>query len=328
MESWIQSQCIFWYGNETIDWEAMGLAILKTDYGKRVSSPLHRSDITKEAVRSRYGDFGAYRHHIDAQVMKDWILNDNNFKLTSLHRFPITMVDSVNRNDPLIAYNRTVNKTGELSTILWPLQYHLEVAKKGLLDSMKFKDKISKVAFRGALSGTITTNVLTGRTSRADMVIQWKNKSWTNIALSNIPKDIYLTPLQKEKINKLELNHISQEELMTYKYILCIEGADISTSFGWVLASHCVPIHPYPFIYEVWYFNGLTPWVHFIPIKQDGSDLEDVYEWCENNPEICNYIAEQGRKHMLQILDTQNLNLIKTAVIDKWELKSCHIQKC
>lgn len=106
------------------------------------------------------------------------------------------------------------------------------------------------------------------------------------------------------------------------RYILCIEGADVSTAFGWALASYSVPLHPYPFVYNVWYFNGLRPWVHFVPLKPDGSDLESAYWYCETHLRRCNEIALAGRQHMVRMLDVEYLSRIKREVVSLWNLEA------
>ena len=52
-----------------------------------------------------------------------------------------------------------------------------------------------------------------------------------------------------------------------------------------------------------WILSEIKPYIHFIPIKNDGSDLVDVYEWCMNNLDKCNEIANNGKMYMEKILN-------------------------
>jgi hypothetical protein len=98
-------------------------------------------------------------------------------------------------------------------------------------------------------------------------------------------------------------NTVSKKEQMHNKFILNIEGNDCASSFAWSLSSNCCPLHNYPFTWETYIFgSGLEPYVHFIPIENDGSDLIYKYHWCMNNLEKCNEIANNGKKYMEKYL--------------------------
>jgi hypothetical protein len=325
-EAWVREQARFWYGCDAgrRDWARVLEALSSMSYGRRVRSPLRRTDVTTEAVRARYGEFGAYRHHLDAETMEDWVRHDELGSLTYDHAFPITMADAVGPRTPLIAYNRMiVVGESDLSATLWPLRYHLEVARRGLVDAEPFAAKVAKVAFRGVLSGAIEYDARRGKTSRAAVVARWRGERWADLGLSGVPPATRaaMTEEQRAWVDALGVSRMRQEDLMRHRYVLCIEGADISSGFGWALASNCVPVHPYPFVSEVWYFCGLRPWVHFVPVRQDASDLDAAYAWCEAHPGACEEIAANGRRHMRRMLDGRALRRVKAAVVGAWGLR-------
>ena len=46
---------------------------------------------------------------------------------------------------------------------------------------------------------------------------------------------------------------------------------------------------------DVEYWDDLfIPWVHYVPVKADASDLEENYRKMENDQELAYKIAEQG----------------------------------
>ena len=53
--------------------------------------------------------------------------------------------------------------------------------------------------------------------------------------------------------------------------------------------------------WELWHNQFLLPWVHFVPVDQDLSDLEKIAEWCMANDEECRAIADRGRDYALSI---------------------------
>ena len=43
-----------------------------------------------------------------------------------------------------------------------------------------------------------------------------------------------------------------------------------------------------------WYHDHLEPWVHYIPVAVDLSDLKAKYDWAESHPQETQRIAEAG----------------------------------
>ena len=44
-----------------------------------------------------------------------------------------------------------------------------------------------------------------------------------------------------------------------------------------------------------WFYDDIRPWVHFIPVKSDMSDLVEIVAWCRDHDDECRQIAERGR---------------------------------
>lgn len=328
LEDFTRKQICYWYGasyNLAVrsQWSLLyDLLMRKSVFGdtSRINM-LTVADTTESHVGKKYS-IGAYRHRHNANVMQEWTqLRNKNKPFTKNHRFPILMVDCIGPYAPIIGYTRCIKD--DSYPILWPLQYHVNIAKEGLVDDLPFTGKNDVVVFRGALSGVLDDKrIIHGKqkASRLLIVNKWLSKAWADLGLIFAPSGVQLSAEQTHMFMNCKKASMSSKDMMKYKYVLCIEGEDISSGFGWVLASHCVPICPYPFCYEVWYFNGLQPWIHFVPIKPDGSDLQEVFDWCTSNAQECEKIAEAGSRHMHIMLDETILESVKKGVVDKWEL--------
>ncbi|CAH6420282.1 Glycosyltransferase family 90 [uncultured virus] len=326
----------FWYGDSYRyvmegNWKKIAELITKSylykNVGYKFSNVLTLDDDTKEKVISKYGTYGEYRSQTNAEIVKEW----KELGADPDCIYPVLMVDSVGPNFPGITYNR-VNRPGVSYAMTWPLNYHINESRKGLDDTKDFTNKIGKIVFRGSLSGPIKSLNLAGKTvkyGRYVIIEPWINSPWANLGISNIPKEsrnhkFFLS--NQEQIAKCTKPHMSISQQLDYKYILCLEGADVSSGFGWALSSNSVPIHPYPFNYYVWFHQDLVPYVHFIPIKPDGSDLEQAFIWCETHSKECEMIAKAGRDYITLLLDADNLNAIKIKVVKLWKLKSEHFK--
>jgi hypothetical protein len=109
-----------------------------------------------------------------------------------------------------------------------------------------------------------------------------------------------------------------------YKYILNIDGSVTAFRLSAELAFGSV-ILKVDSKYKIWYLHLLEPWVHYIPIKSDLSDLKEKIEWCKSNQNTCEIIGSNARKfyykyiskQMMMDYVQQTLNLISCMSITK-----------
>ena len=73
-----------------------------------------------------------------------------------------------------------------------------------------------------------------------------------------------------------------------------MEGNDLATGLRWSLLSRSVVMMPPPqrtsWAMEEW----LEPWVHYIPINGNMTNVEDQVRWIEANDKEARRIAERG----------------------------------
>jgi Glycosyl transferase family 90 len=70
-----------------------------------------------------------------------------------------------------------------------------------------------------------------------------------------------------------------KEEMLTYKGFIILEGNDVSSGLKWAMVSNSVVLMPRP-RFTSWAMEELLePWVHFIPIRSDLSDVEEKVQW-------------------------------------------------
>ena len=90
-------------------------------------------------------------------------------------------------------------------------------------------------------------------------------------------------------------NRSKEDEIARYRYLLDLGGAGGTTFTGTIskLAMPGVLLHHVTPTVDS-YFRYLTPWVHYIPLKEDLSDLSQKITWIENNPEAAQKIARES----------------------------------
>jgi hypothetical protein len=56
-----------------------------------------------------------------------------------------------------------------------------------------------------------------------------------------------------------------------------------------------------------WFYDLMTPWIHYIPVKTDLTDLFERYQWAEAHPNKAKQIAEASTKLADYLLGGQYL---------------------
>ena len=97
-----------------------------------------------------------------------------------------------------------------------------------------------------------------------------------------------------------------------YKYILSLAGR----GFTWFL-SYALLTGSLVFVQEInaeqWYQADLVPYIHYIPIKSDLSNLTKQIDWARKNPKEAEVIAMRAREFALKYLSPE---AIESAAID------------
>lgn len=120
---------------------------------------------------------------------------------------------------------------------------------------------------------------------------------------------------------KLVLNNVKPREklsyLFNYKYIICPEGFDVSSGLNWVLCSNSLAIVP-PFHYENTIINSdyLKPYIHYVPIEENFSNLREIVEWCMENSAKCEEIIKNANDYSKQFLNEDFIvNYLKDIIL-------------
>lgn len=70
-------------------------------------------------------------------------------------------------------------------------------------------------------------------------------------------------------------------------------------------------------VFQEFYYEMLTPWIHFIPIQTDLSDLCEKVLWAKNNEEKSHQIGENARSFICDKLGLQDIDLYVAKLIHR-----------
>ena len=87
-------------------------------------------------------------------------------------------------------------------------------------------------------------------------------------------------------------------EQAAYRFLIDIDG--VANAWGFfekLLLGSCILKIASP--YEQWFYPDIEPWVHYVPVKQDLSDLTEKISWCRSNSGFARAIARSGQQFAL-----------------------------
>lgn len=125
----------------------------------------------------------------------------------------------------------------------------------------------------------------------------------------------FASDIPASELNALCGGHMPLREQLSSKFLLSLEGNDVSSGLKWMMASNSTVVMPTPTT-ETWFCEGeLEPWVHYVPVAADLSDLNEIYSWCRDNISACEEIARNGTSFVRRFLNADNeLLLVKSVV--------------
>ncbi|MDP3371677.1 MAG: glycosyl transferase family 90 [Candidatus Paracaedibacteraceae bacterium] len=104
-------------------------------------------------------------------------------------------------------------------------------------------------------------------------------------------------------------NYASLTDQAKFAYHLCIDGWAGSWELGgrltegMLLGNLCFNAS----VFDMYFENLLEPFVHFIPVKSDLSDLIEQVKWANEHPVEAEQIAEAGHQFAIKLLHPENV---------------------
>ena len=100
---------------------------------------------------------------------------------------------------------------------------------------------------------------------------------------------------------------VSRGDHLTYKYLVDVDGN--SCSFErcfWLLLSNSLVIKQQSPNIQ-WYYGALEPYKHYLPIKQDLTDLKEKIEWARQHDDEAQKIAMQASQFVEENLSNEDI---------------------
>jgi len=119
--------------------------------------------------------------------------------------------------------------------------------------------------------------------------------------------------------NRWITKKVKVEDFLKYKYILSVHGNDKDSGLNWKLNSNSLVLMNKP-EYTSWLLEcDLIPWIHYVPLNFDFTDLFDKLMWCEANQSKCKEIVKNANEFMKQFSNIEVEKKIERMVISHYK---------
>lgn len=114
-------------------------------------------------------------------------------------------------------------------------------------------------------------------------------------------REYFIDLYKKGQLKNVEYSEesMSKEKMCEYKYLIDIDGwSNTWDATIWKMLSGSVLLKVGS-VWEQWYYDKLKEWIHYVPVKDDFSDLNEKIQWCIDNDDMCKNISENAYNFVL-----------------------------
>lgn len=290
-----------WYGNN---------CLVRYEY------PVHEGDTNTNTIKNMIEELCAERKIPDIE----FFINKRDFPILTYDKTePYTHIWGVDKELVSHAYDKyipiiSMSKTSSYADVLFPtyddwsrVQRHsdkwfVDSASKQFehIQETKWEDKKQTAVFRGGSTGAgvnVHTNMrlklaYMSYISKLDDPIPYIDAGITkwNVRPRKVHDDAYLRTIDIQTLPFKRVGTLSYQEQSTYKYIINVDGhvSAFRLSFELSMKSTLLLVKSE---WTMWFSHLLKPYVHYIPVKSDLSDLIDQIKWCRLHDNECKQIA-------------------------------------
>ena len=193
-----------------------------------------------------------------------------------------------------------------------------------------WEKKRPTAVFRGASTGCGVTVQTNPRLKLAHMSYTDRGRIEDGVALLDagitkwncrprkIAKNHHLQVIDPSRLGFPLVSFLTPEEQTRYKYVVNVDGHVSAFRLSLELSMGSVVLLQ-DSKYRVWFRKYLKEYVHYVPIKEDLSDLYDKIRWCRAHDAECRQIAKNAR-------DFYDTFLTKKGILDYAQLLLVNIK--
>ncbi len=234
----------------------------------------------------------------------DWtVIHTGDYLDENIQKAPLQHIHISNHSYPLLSYS--TSKRNYDATVpdfvfdhwMQTGLYDYERTRIELLTS-NLQPKRNILGWRGALTHW-SRSILVAMDDKVDFdceLINWDRKNPDKLTATNF----------------ISL----EDQVSNWRYLIDIQGNGYSGRLKLLLSSRRV-VFIQDRLHHEFFFKDLVPWQHFVPVKEDLSDLKDNLKFIKNNPDLELKIIENSTIFSKKFLTRGNAFLRWSLVLSK-----------
>lgn len=256
----------------------------------------------------------------------------------------IQFKDNINQNPliyfkdgvlrPIFSFNRHVRYSSQY--VLWPLSSHQKFGSRDFKDYFSnVHEKLPNIFWRGSTMGSINNKkgralffnkaieqykgfdpfvakLIYNGYARFRFVMENYDLPFSDIGFSSvIPNFEYLS---KPRVDLVDANR--------NLFHVALDGNDLPSALPWQLYNSNITFIP-ELNYESIFTYGLLPWVNFVPIRSDFSDLLELRQSLLFDRRLIELISSNARRYMTNFSNSVLQGFINTALVFHYSNMEC-----
>lgn len=191
-----------------------------------------------------------------------------------------------------------------------------------LNQQLPWDKKIAKIFWRGQCNdgGSGYSNPKNWILYRRGKLCSWSNEypEFIDAAFSSY-QGYQITPEMREQfLAYFPLKRATWEEYQNHKYLIDLDGCVAAVpGCAWKLLSNSA-VFKHKSNFSLFFYKILEPWVHYIPLNEDISDLFEKLNWALCNDDKVHAIAENGHRLALENIMPEHIYLYCYKVLCKY----------
>ena len=188
----------------------------------------------------------------------------------------------------------TVHDTNYFQPIVWKLasRRHFGNLEKVYREDTPWESKENMAVFRGQLTGSRD-----GFNKHLSDEENCMNLRRCRLVYTHADSDLIQARNRlPATLNGVDLMApaVTIRRLLAFKGIIMLEGNDVASGLKWALLSQSVVLMPIP-KHTSWALEELLePWVHYIPLNENATDVEEKMQWVLDNDRLTRRISERA----------------------------------
>ena len=182
----------------------------------------------------------------------------------------------------------------------------LRVLIPGANEQNSWERKEAKTFWRGSTTGGYSTLANWDSLARTKLVLLSLEHPEEIDARFNsvIQCDPEIPPMMRE--TGMVGKSVDRPDHLKYKYLIDVDGNSCSYErYFWLLLSNSLVIKQVTPNVQ-WYYGGLEPYKHYLPVKEDLSDLLEKIGWAREHDEECHLMAARASEFIRDNLSAED----------------------